>query len=165
MESRHTSNMLPRYAEARSICRTFSTHIPRLQAAEPPSTPPPTNTPPTPPPYRFPQYDPATRNQRRQNEFGLVTSLATDASALRQNLDRVNQYDSHKSLSAELEKMGRARDLERQISRKWKAGDVYAPHDLSGVEMQKWRKRRTGGRDVFDLLGINPLGEYKVRFR
>ena len=27
--------------------------------------------------------------------------------------------------------------------------------------MQKWAKRNEGARDVFDVLGINPLHEYK----
>lgn len=44
---------------------------------------------------------------------------------------------------------------------KWKVGDVYAPHDLSAVEATKWRKRKSSERDVFDVLGINPLEEYK----
>jgi small subunit ribosomal protein S18 len=62
----------------------------------------------------------------------------------------------------DVQKNNRALDLERQIHRKWKAGDVYAPHDLSSVEMQKWRKIRPRERDAFDQLGINPLHEYKV---
>lgn len=45
---------------------------------------------------------------------------------------------------------------------KWQVGDVYAPHDLSAVEAGKWRKRKSSQRDVFDILGINPLEEYKV---
>ncbi len=61
------------------------------------------------------------------------------------------------------EKMGRADALEKQVLRKWKLGDVYAPHDLSGDEMKKWGMNRPGQRDAFDVLGINPLHEYKVR--
>ncbi len=30
--------------------------------------------------------------------------------------------------------------------------------------MRKWKVKRPAGRDVFDMLGINPLMEYKVRF-
>lgn len=63
-------------------------------------------------------------------------------------------------------------------------GDVYAPHDLSSVEMGKF-KGKFGGRgngggfgaggkgigggrgrewgDVCDVLGVEPVGEYKVR--
>ncbi|CAD0107505.1 unnamed protein product [Aureobasidium uvarum] len=54
-------------------------------------------------------------------------------------------------------------DFERQMTRKWKDGDVYAPHDLSGVEMAKWQKGQPKGRpkkDVFDMLKINPLNHY-----
>ena len=67
-----------------------------------------------------------------------------------------------------------ARQREQQASRTWRDGDIYAPHDLSPVEMQKARMarqarpaaiaentRRKGGRDVLDDLGIDPLKEYK----
>nr|POE47957.1 30s ribosomal protein s18 [Quercus suber] len=61
------------------------------------------------------------------------------------------------------------RDLEQQQSRRWRLGDVYAPHDLSGVEMSKWKKlqRRapaSSGKiktDVLDQMGIDPRKEYK----
>lgn len=67
---------------------------------------------------------------------------------------------------AEVERATMRADLERQMTRRWKAGDVYAPHDLSGVEMSKWRQNQRKGRpqkDVFDLLAINPIDQYKVR--
>jgi len=54
-----------------------------------------------------------------------------------------------------------ASDLSRQISRRWKAGDVYAPHDLSPVEMAKWKKRGRPEYDVFDVLDLKPMEEYK----
>jgi len=57
-----------------------------------------------------------------------------------------------------------ATDLTKQIQRRWKAGDVYAPHDLSSAEMQKWKKRGRPESDVFDLLDMNPVEEYKVCF-
>lgn len=53
----------------------------------------------------------------------------------------------------------------RQITRRWRAGDVYAPHDLTGVEMNKWKKIHQKGRpkkDAFDILRLNPLDMYKV---
>lgn len=65
----------------------------------------------------------------------------------------------------ELENAKRANDLSQQISRRWKAGDVYAPHDLSAEEMAKWKKRDQPKYDVFDLLGYDPLENYKVRPR
>jgi small subunit ribosomal protein S18 len=57
-----------------------------------------------------------------------------------------------------------AQDLSRQITRRWKAGDIYAPKDLSAVEMAKWKNRGKPERDVFDVLQFDPLGHYKVRF-
>ena len=55
-------------------------------------------------------------------------------------------------------------DLSKQISRRWKAGDVYAPHDLSPVEMKKWKNRDRPIHDVFDVLDFNPMEHYRVRF-
>jgi len=52
-------------------------------------------------------------------------------------------------------------DLSKQISRKWKVGDIYAPHDLSDVEMAKWKKKVKVTQDVFDVLGFKPLEQYK----
>lgn len=60
---------------------------------------------------------------------------------------------------------------------------MYAPHDLSSVEMGKWKGKFGGGGkgmgigggkgigggrgrewgDVCDVLGVEPVGEYKVR--
>ncbi|KAH8586678.1 hypothetical protein B0O99DRAFT_643835 [Bisporella sp. PMI_857] len=50
--------------------------------------------------------------------------------------------------------------LSRQIWRRWKPGQVYAPHDLSDVEQMKWRKRDRPTRDMFDVLNFNPLTAY-----
>lgn len=61
-----------------------------------------------------------------------------------------------------LGKSWQARDLEGQQSRRWKQGDVYAPHDLSSVEMRKWKRRGRPTTDAFDALAMNPLNEYKV---
>ncbi|KAM0432390.1 hypothetical protein ACHAPT_004934 [Fusarium lateritium] len=52
-------------------------------------------------------------------------------------------------------------DFLRQMPRRWEVGDVYSPHDLSPVEMQKWRKRSVRNIDVVDALGISPLDMYK----
>jgi len=53
-------------------------------------------------------------------------------------------------------------DLTKQIKRRWKAGDVYAPHDLSGVEVQKWSKNEQPSRDIFDMLNFDPIPNYWV---
>ncbi|KAI4633684.1 uncharacterized protein J4E87_000848 [Alternaria ethzedia] len=56
----------------------------------------------------------------------------------------------------------RAAQYQRQIYRKWQPGDVYAPHDLSGTEQKKWKYgRKKPQQDAFDVLGINPILEYK----
>ncbi|ODA80654.1 hypothetical protein RJ55_03613 [Drechmeria coniospora] len=52
-------------------------------------------------------------------------------------------------------------DYLKQMPRRWTAGDVYSPHDLSPVEMQKWRRRSKRNNDVVDALGIRPLDMYK----
>lgn len=60
------------------------------------------------------------------------------------------------------------KDYEMQMTRRWRAGDVYAPHDLSGIEMAKWKKVRRKGKstwDVMDQLGMDPREHYKVRLR
>lgn len=58
------------------------------------------------------------------------------------------------------------KDYEMQMTRRWRTGDVYAPHDLSGIEMAKWKKVRRKGKsrwDVLDQLGMDPREYYKVR--
>ncbi|ROV89013.1 hypothetical protein VSDG_08728 [Cytospora chrysosperma] len=52
-------------------------------------------------------------------------------------------------------------DLSRQMTRNWKPGDVYAPHDLSPVEMLKWRQPKQPKKDIIDMLGLNPLDHYR----
>jgi small subunit ribosomal protein S18 len=63
----------------------------------------------------------------------------------------------------EIEMHKRSADLSRQITRRWRAGDIYAPKDLSGVEMAKWKNRGKPDRDVFDVLQFDPREHYKVR--
>lgn len=55
-----------------------------------------------------------------------------------------------------------SKPLERYQTRNFKAGDVYAPHDLSLVQMKKWGRRKSPGSDAFDALNLNPLDMYKV---
>ena len=77
-------------------------------------------------------------------------------------LSSQEKIENRRKTVESLDKAGRARDLEQLQVRRWTAGDVYAPHDLSLVEMQKWRQRQRSTTDVFDALAINPLHEYKV---
>lgn len=52
--------------------------------------------------------------------------------------------------------------MERNFTRDWKAGDVYAPHDLSAAEARKWKSKKAPTTDAFDVLSLNPLNLYKV---
>lgn len=52
----------------------------------------------------------------------------------------------------------------REMPRRWQVGDVYSPHDLSPVEMDKWRRKNARQGDVIDALGLKPLDMYKVPF-
>lgn len=86
----------------------------------------------------------------QQHGSSVATRLAREA-----GLDRPTQ-------TREMIESERRSQFQRQIYRKWQPGDVYAPHDLSGAEQKKWkygRKRPT--EDAFDVLGINPILEYK----
>jgi len=51
--------------------------------------------------------------------------------------------------------------MDKNFTREWKSGDVYAPHDISAAEARKWRKRYTPTVDAFDALSLNPLDFYK----
>lgn len=69
-----------------------------------------------------------------------------------------------RSSAEEMEAFARTEDYTKHMYRRWKSGDVYAPHDLSGPEQKKWKFGRTTPQsDAFDVLGINPINEYKVR--
>lgn len=49
----------------------------------------------------------------------------------------------------------------KQMPRKWKTGDVYAPHDMNPHQLARWKKKTAPKRDVTDLLSLNPLDMYK----
>ncbi|KAI1081463.1 ribosomal protein S18 [Whalleya microplaca] len=68
---------------------------------------------------------------------------------------------SRRALEEELRQRNLSEDYARQMTRRWGVGDVYAPHDLSAVEMNKWRRPQRRQRDIVDLLGINPLDMYR----
>lgn len=50
----------------------------------------------------------------------------------------------------------------KQMPRKWKTGDVYAPYDMNPHQLARWKKKTAPKRDVTDLLSLNPLDMYKV---
>lgn len=53
--------------------------------------------------------------------------------------------------------------MDRNFTREWKVGDVYAPHDLSAAQAREWKKRHSPDTDAFDALSLDPLMLYKVR--
>ncbi|KAH7115296.1 ribosomal protein S18 [Dendryphion nanum] len=62
----------------------------------------------------------------------------------------------------QVEALERQTNYTGQIWRRWNAGDVYAPSDLSGSEQKKWKMSRQKAQgDAIDTLGINPINEYK----
>jgi small subunit ribosomal protein S18 len=68
-----------------------------------------------------------------------------------------------KDLGREMQEFSREQDFTKHMYRRWRPGDVYAPHDLSGAEQKKWKTGQTRPQsDAFDVLGINPINEYKV---
>src|SRR5436853_1093317 len=68
-----------------------------------------------------------------------VLNLISRASSRNQN--RSPSAEQRANIAQDLKNHKLAQDMTRQISRRWKVGDVYAPHDLSPVEMEKWKRR------------------------
>ena len=82
-----------------------------------------------------------------------LISKARGRAPQKSQLDTIQELKNHKLAS----------DLSKQITRRWKEGDIYAPHDLSSAEMGKWRRRKQPEIDVLDVLDMNPIEEYKAR--
>lgn len=75
----------------------------------------------------------------------------------------VNAGLNRTTQTREMEQSERREQFQRQVFRKWQPGDVYSPHDLTGAEQKKWKfGRKKPQSDAFDVLGINPINEYKV---
>lgn len=70
---------------------------------------------------------------------------------------------NEQELLAKSKELAARNEIARQMTRKWNDGDVYAPHDLSEVEMMKWREPKRPTKDIIDMVGLNPLDHYKVR--
>src|SRR5699024_2797282 len=76
------------------------------------------------------------------------------------------RYSRIRNQRADLQKRAEAQRLSEeymaQMPRRWREGDVLTPHDLSGSEMRKWKKKSDRTADVFDAAGVNPLDHYRV---
>jgi small subunit ribosomal protein S18 len=91
-----------------------------------------------------------------------LMNLMRQQAAKRERAEATSQPGTRTNTLEELQKHKMAADLSKQITRRWKAGDVYAPHDLSAAEMGKWKNRSRPLYDVFDVLDFNPLDHYRV---
>jgi small subunit ribosomal protein S18 len=74
----------------------------------------------------------------------------------------VNRVTSRSRFLEDHKANSESRALEKYQTRDYKPGDIYAPHDLSPLEMRKWGKRQSPKTDAFDALNLNPLDMYKV---
>ncbi|KAF4951781.1 hypothetical protein FGADI_7244 [Fusarium gaditjirri] len=105
-------------------------------------------------------------NASSSSKGGLGRGGRGDAAArlLERFKTRTNTYTMEKTAQMEyLKNQKMSNDFLKQMPRRWEAGDVYSPHDLSPVEMQKWRKKTVRNNDVIDALGISPLDMYKAQ--
>ncbi|KAL8710819.1 MAG: hypothetical protein Q9220_004622 [cf. Caloplaca sp. 1 TL-2023] len=152
-------------AQYRPLLRlSFQKHPLRLLSTHPSRHLPDSQTPiATPPPPSQPS-----------NPNASLRSLMSNFEPLVPRIPQPNNPSKRRSAFDAASTSYRAADLERNIHRRFRPGDIYAPHDLSSTEQQKWRARNnnsinaarsagaaTPDRDVFDHLAINPLNEYK----
>ncbi|KAF1930389.1 ribosomal protein S18 [Didymella exigua CBS 183.55] len=95
----------------------------------------------------------AARPSAPKNPIGstLATRMARDAG-----------LSERPTQTREMVESERRAQFQRQIYRRWQTGDIYSPHDLTGAEQKKWKYgRKKPQSDAFDVLGINPINEYK----
>ncbi|MCJ1452830.1 hypothetical protein MMC28_003175 [Mycoblastus sanguinarius] len=138
--------------------RAFSTPTSTLRSPTIPTAPP-SPSPSTSLPNPNPSTPPPRPPRPSDASLDLVKKFARDTNV--HLYDKVARHAAQRARLEDVDKTRRASELERQMARKWKGGDVYAPHDLSSVEMGKWKQRRASERDAFDVLGVDPVGEYK----
>ncbi|KAI0601292.1 ribosomal protein S18 [Biscogniauxia sp. FL1348] len=69
--------------------------------------------------------------------------------------------DSRDRVREDLRALNRNDDYARQMSRRWRVGDVYTPRDIGPGEMSKWRRSTPRKADLVDMLGLHPLDMYK----
>ncbi|KAJ4306200.1 hypothetical protein N0V88_000996 [Collariella sp. IMI 366227] len=75
--------------------------------------------------------------------------------------DVMDQQRRTRASWRDMQSMGETDNYMRQMPRRWKTGDVYAPRDLSPAEMGKWRRANPPKQDILDVLGVNPVDNYK----
>ncbi|KAF5658416.1 37S ribosomal mitochondrial [Fusarium heterosporum] len=142
-------------AMARSVIRPFSTTAVAAREYNPPAG---THN------NRLANLNNSSQNKNNSNRGRAGGYARGDAAArlLDRYKSRANSYSMEKAQQMDfLKNQKMSNDFLKQMPRRWQAGDVYSPHDLSPVEMQKWRKKSVRNNDVIDALGISPLDMYK----
>ncbi|KAL9602085.1 MAG: hypothetical protein Q9219_002081 [cf. Caloplaca sp. 3 TL-2023] len=149
---------------------TTQSHLqqPNYAAPSSPSTRTAVSEPPPPPSSSSSPPRPITTAQ------GLINSLTQQQQPRQPQQQQQPPTSQPRSAIAETQSLYRANDLSRHIHRRFRPGDVYAPHDLSPTEQEKWRPRRNTPKDAplpsskksvredaFDVLAIHPLAEFK----
>ncbi|CAK7265928.1 hypothetical protein SEPCBS57363_001838 [Sporothrix epigloea] len=107
---------------------------------------------------RAPRYT-AVGVMNNSDANSALRSLLRDAEARRHLADRRN--DIKRTTLERMTERKVSDEYARQLPRRWNQGDVYAPYDLSHVEALKWKRAAQPMEDVVDMLGINPLDEYR----
>ena len=95
-------------------------------------------------------------SSKANEQYELVRDLGD------QSTNRAQNAQTQQDPMQQLKQLHKSQDLEKLQSRRWRVGDIYSPRDLSPEELKKWRTPQKVKQDVFDVLGINPLHEYKV---
>ena len=112
--------------------------------------------------------DPAEVPYRLPSQTTKDSKLHKTSQAMGKRLSferRSNTADQRSRTMEQVDKANRAKDLDKLQTRRWKQGDVYAPHDLTPAEMKKWKMRKKSSVDAFDILAINPVDQWKVIVR
>lgn len=110
--------------------------------------------------------DSSSRSQNTASQQGSRPRSSTEE--IQRLIARTDErYSRIRTQRADIQRRQEAQRLSeeymQQMPRRWREGDVFTPHDLTGNEMRKWKKRIGRSEDVFDLVGVNPLDHYRVR--
>ena len=115
----------------------------------------------TPPPLVKDHADPSSKisdmfAKQRPSQTGDLRNLVETSNAFSKNRERRDV--TQKDLAA----THQTDSYVQQMTRRWKKGDVYAPKDLSPVEMRRWKGFLTPQVDIVDVMGFNPVDNYRV---
>lgn len=110
------------------------------------------------PQHQVPSNAPAVAPVPPQDAFTFANKAVA---SIAESNNRLKMEEQERAIARGVDRKG----LEMQQIRRWNVGDVYAPHDLSGVEQSKWKRLKQSPRprwDVLDQLNLNPMDHYKV---